>query len=130
VAEGAKPLGGDMTVQATVADSPDPLRLGGVCHRLQQQLQPRLNSEVRTTQLGHVQRGGSPTAFDRILATRFGYHAAQLVERGEFGRMVALQGDETTSVPIADVAGRFRPVPLDHPLLATARGIGIELGDR
>ena len=129
VAEGAKPLGGDMTVQATVINSPDPLRLGGVCHRLQQQLQPRLNSEVRTTQLGHVQRGGSPTAFDRILATRFGYHAAQLVERGEFGRMVALQGDQTTSVPIADVAGRFRPVPLEHELLATARGIGIELGN-
>ena len=130
VAEGAREQGAGLTVQATMADSHDPLRLGGVCHRLQQQLQPLVRSEVRTTQLGHVQRGGSPTAFDRVLATRFGYHAAQLVERGEFGRMVALQGDTCTSVPIADVAGRNRTVPLDHPLLQAARGIGVEIGDR
>jgi 6-phosphofructokinase len=77
-----------MTVQQTLADSPDPLRLGGVGHWLQQQLQPRVDSEVRTTLLGHVQRGGTPTAFDRVLATRFGVAAARLVQQGRFGHMV------------------------------------------
>ena len=108
IAEGAKPLGGALTVQRTMADSPDPLRLGGVGQWLQQQLEPLLASEVRTTLLGHVQRGGTPTAFDRVLATRFGYHAAQLVKAGQFGRMVALQGDVCTSVPL-DRGGR--PLP-------------------
>jgi 6-phosphofructokinase 1 len=129
IAEGARAAGEGLTVQATLADSPDPIRLGGVGHLLQQRLQPLLQSEVRTTLLGHVQRGGSPTPFDRVLATRFGWHAAQLVRQRRFGRMVALQGDACTSVPIAEVAGRNRTVPLDHPLLQAARGIGVMLAD-
>jgi ATP-dependent phosphofructokinase / diphosphate-dependent phosphofructokinase len=129
VAEGALPRGGALTVQATIADSPDPLRLGGVCHALQQALQPRLASEVRTTQLGHVQRGGSPTAFDRVLAMRFGWHAAELLRGRRFGRMVVLQGDACTSVALSEVAGRNRTVPLDHPLVAAARGTGVCLGE-
>ncbi|WP_425260770.1 6-phosphofructokinase [Rubrivivax sp. RP6-9] len=129
IAEGAKPQGGALTVQRTIADSPDPLRLGGVGQWLQQQLEPLLASEVRTTLLGHVQRGGAPTAFDRILATRFGYHAAQLVKGGQFGRMVALQGDVCTSVPLDQVAGRCRNVPPDDLLVLAARGIGVALGD-
>ena len=130
IAEGAHAEGAGLTVQATVADSPDPLRLGGVGHWLQKQLEPLLQSEVRTTLLGHVQRGGSPTPFDRVLATRFGYHAAQLIEARQFGRMVALQGDICTSVPIAEVAGRNRTVSPDHELLRAARGLGVSLGDR
>ncbi|HNU12268.1 MAG TPA: ATP-dependent 6-phosphofructokinase [Rubrivivax sp.] len=122
------PLHGSLVVRERIADSPDPLRLGGVGALLQQELSKRLASEVRTTVLGHVQRGGAPTAFDRVLATRFGYHAAQLVRRGEFGRMVALQCDRIDSVPIGDVADRSRTVPADHPLLATVRGIGVMLG--
>ena len=129
IAEGAAAAGGSMIVKDTIADSPDPLRLGGVGQWLQQQLQPRLESEVRTTLLGHVQRGGSPTAFDRVLATRFGYHAAQLVETRRFGEMVALQGDVCTSVPIADVAGRNRCVPSNHELVRATRGIGVSLGE-
>jgi 6-phosphofructokinase 1 len=128
VAEGAHAAGEGMTVRATLADSPDPVRLGGVCHTLQALLQPRLASEVRTTQLGHTQRGGTPTAFDRVLATEFGYHAAELVRSGRFGRMVAWQDGRVTSVPIAEVAGRNRTVPLDHPLLAAARALGTSLG--
>ena len=128
VAEGACAQGQGLSVQSTLADSPDPLRLGGVGQWLQQQLQPLLQSEVRTTLLGHVQRGGSPTAFDRVLATRFGYHAAQCVEAGRFGRMVALQGDTCTSVPIVEVAGRCRHVPGDHELVRAARGLGVGLG--
>ncbi|MDP3083911.1 MAG: ATP-dependent 6-phosphofructokinase [Rubrivivax sp.] len=128
IAEGACEQGAGMTVRSTIAASPDPLRLGGVGHVLQQRLQPLLDSEVRTTLLGHVQRGGAPTAFDRVLSTRFGWHAAQLVKAGRFGRMVALQGDDCTSVAIADVAGRNRRVPHDHELLQAARGLGVSLG--
>ena len=129
IAEGARARGHGLTVQATVADSPDPIRLGGVGQWLQQQLAPQLDSEVRTTLLGHVQRGGAPTPFDRVLATRFGYHAAQLVRRGEFGRMVTLRGAACDSVPLCEVAGRNRLVPPDHPLLQAARGLGTVLGD-
>ena len=128
IAEGAGAAGGGLTVQRVLADSPDPLRLGGVGHWLQQQLEPLVAGEVRTTLLGHVQRGGTPTAFDRVLATRFGYHAAQLVKSGQFGRMVALQGDVCVSVPLADVAGRCRNVPPDHALLQAARALGVLLG--
>ncbi len=129
IAEGACATGAGLTVQREVPDSPDPLRLGGVGQWLQQQLEPRVSSEVRTTLLGHVQRGGTPTAFDRVLATRFGYHAAQLVEAGQYGRMVALQGDVCVSVPLSEVAGRCRNVPGDDPLVRAVRGLGVSLGD-
>ena len=128
IAEGARPVGGGMTVAQTIADSPDPLRLGGVGAVLAQQLQPQLQSEVRATLLGHVQRGGSPTPFDRVLATRFGWAAAELLRQGRYGVMVALQGDQVTQVALAEVAGKNRPVPDDHPLLAAAEGLGISLG--
>ena len=128
IAEGVKLQGAGFTVREHIADSPDPLRLGGVGAVLQQQLSQRLASEVRHTLLGHVQRGGSPTPYDRVLATRFGYHAAQLVRGGEFGRMVTLQGDTIGSVAMSEVAGKNRIVPVDHPLVATARGIGVMLG--
>ncbi len=128
VAEGAHPEGGEMTVLQTIADSPDPIRLGGVGAVLQHHLQARLASEVRSTLLGHTQRGGSPTPFDRVLATRFGWHAAELVRRGVFGQMVALQGDAIVAVPLAAVAGCNRPVPAGHPLLDVARGLGVSLG--
>ena len=129
IAEGAHARGQGLTARATVAGSPDPLRLGGVAMALQQALQLLLHCEVRSTVLGHTQRGGSPTAFDRVLSTRFGYHAAQLVQRREWGRMVALQSDVCTSVPLTDVAGRNRLVPVDHELVRAARGLGVCLGD-
>jgi ATP-dependent phosphofructokinase / diphosphate-dependent phosphofructokinase len=128
IAEGAHAQGQGLTARATVAGSPDPLRLGGVALALQQSLQTRLSSEVRSTVLGHTQRGGSPTAFDRVLATRFGYHAAQLVQSKQWGRMVALRGDACTSVPLSAVAGHNRLVPVDHPLVQAARGLGLCLG--
>ena len=87
-----------------------------------------LDCEVRATVLGHVQRGGSPTAFDRVLATLYGNAAAQLVIEGRFDRMVTLQAGALTSVPVASVAGRTRQVPADHPLLLCARQIGVSLG--
>jgi ATP-dependent phosphofructokinase / diphosphate-dependent phosphofructokinase len=128
VAEGAAPAGGSMTVAGTVEGSHDPIRLGGVANVLKLALEQRLSSEVRATILGHVQRGGTPTPFDRVLATQFGVHAAELVRAGEFNRLVVLREGRIASVPLADVAGGIRTVPLEHPLLNVARSIGVSLG--
>lgn len=128
IGEGAKERGGSLTVREQVAGSPEPLRLGGVGHALRERLQPHLQSEVRTTVLGHLQRGGDPTPFDRVLATRFGHHAAQLLLKGQWGRMVTLQRGAIGSVPIGQVADTQRTVPLDHDLLTMARDIGVCLG--
>ena len=128
IAEGARPVDGRMTVQAHLENSPDPIRLGGVANVLREQLKEHLESEVRSTQLGHVQRGGTPTPYDRVLATRFGWYAAKMVANGEFGRMAALKGDECTSVPIEEVANRTRNVPDDSTLLDVATSLGISLG--
>ena len=128
IGEGAKESGQSLTVRERVEYSPDPIRLGGVGHVLRERLQPHLKSEVRTTVLGHVQRGGDPTPFDRVLATRYGHHAAELVLKGQFGQMVTLQKGQIASVPIADVANTQRTVPLYSPMLTMARDIGICLG--
>lgn len=128
VAEGAKPRGGEQTVEQRIEGRPEPVRLGGVAHVLRAQLQARLATEVRATVLGHVQRGGTPTPFDRVLATHYGNAAAELVREQRFGTMVAWQRGAMTSVPLAAVAGRSRCVPLDHPLLRCAEQIGVCLG--
>jgi 6-phosphofructokinase 1 len=80
-------------------------RLGGIGQALAREIEDRTGYDTRVTILGHVQRGGTPTAHDRVLATRYGVKAAELVERGEFGRMVAIHGDEVTSVPLSEVEG-------------------------
>lgn len=129
IGEGAKARGGQLTIEQRLPDRAEPVRLGGVAHSLREMLQPGLTSEVRATVLGHVQRGGMPTAFDRVLATQFGSEAAQLVMRGEFNCMVTLQGGQMSSLSLDLVASRNRRVPLDHPLLKTARQIGVSLGD-
>ena len=128
VAEGAKPRGGEQTVEQRIEGRPEPVRLGGVAHVLRAQLQARLATEVRATVLGHVQRGGTPTPFDSVLATHYGNAAAELVREQRFGTMVAWQRGAMTSVPLAAVAGRSRCVPLDHPLLRCAEQIGVCLG--
>ena len=129
IGEGAKERGTALTVRERVEHSPDPVRLGGVGHVLRERLQPHLKSEVRTTVLGHVQRGGDPTAFDRVLATRFGHHAAQLVLGQHWGRMVTLQGGRIDSVAMQSVANTQRTVPTDHELVVMARDIGVCLGE-
>lgn len=129
VSEGAKPIGGDVVVDQVVDDSPDPIRLGGVSEVLCRQISERTGLECRATILGHVQRGGRPTPFDRVLATQFGHYALQQVMRGELDRMVAMQRGELTSVPIAEVADKQRMVAGDHPLLGAARATGATFGD-
>lgn len=128
VAEGAAPIGGKMTVAQQLADSPDPIRLGGVGESLRSLLEPHLISEVRSTLLGHVQRGGTPTPFDRVLSIRFGHAAAQLALSGAWGQMVALQSDHCVCVPLRSVAGKVRQVDREHPLVLAARGMGVHLG--
>ncbi|WP_027014704.1 6-phosphofructokinase [Comamonas composti] len=129
IGEGAKESGASLTVRERVEHSPDPVRLGGIGHVLRARLQPLLRSEVRTTVLGHVQRGGDPTPFDRVLATQFGHHAARLVLAGQFGHMVTLQSGRIGSVEIASVANTQRTIPEGHGLLTMARDIGISLGE-
>jgi 6-phosphofructokinase 1 len=128
VAEGAKPRGGAQTVASRIGDRPGAVRLGGVAHVLREQLQAHLSTEVRATVLGHVQRGGAPNAFDRVLATLYGNAAAEAVRERRFNRMVALQSGLLVHVPLDTVAGRTRCVPPDHPLLRCAEQIGICLG--
>ena len=128
IAEGARMAGGELTVQKTLEDSPDPIRLGGIGYVLQAELEAKIKSEVRTTILGHVQRGGTPTAYDRNLATSFGAIAADLVSAREFGRMVAVQNGRFTSVPLSEVADRVRKVPQDAPLVRAALAVGTSFG--
>lgn len=129
VAEGAKPKGGGLTVRERIDESPDAIRLGGVGNAVREELKPKLDSEIRTTVLGHIQRGGTPTAFDRILATNFGAYAASLIAQGKFNRMVALQGDDITHVALEKVANKNRNVPLDSMLIASALAVGTSLGN-
>ncbi|NOX97819.1 MAG: 6-phosphofructokinase [Nitrospirae bacterium] len=128
VAEGAKPKGGELVVSRIVKDSPEKIRLGGVGIKLANDIEDRTGLETRATVLGHLQRGGTPTAFDRILATRYGVGAADLIANGQFDRMVALQGRDIVSVPVTEVGGRSRKVPLDSPLLSIAEAVGSSLG--
>ncbi|RPI02762.1 MAG: 6-phosphofructokinase [Calditrichaeota bacterium] len=128
VAEGAKSLGGELTVQRVIHDSPDKIRLGGISIKLSADIETATNLETRATILGHLQRGGTPTAFDRILATRYGVAAADLVVQGRYGRMVALQGGRIVDVSLEEVGGRTRTVGLDHELLHVARRTGVSLG--
>lgn len=128
VAEGARPAGGQMTVARIEATSPDPVRLGGIGQALSAQLSKRRGLDTRVTVLGHVQRGGTPLASDRVLCTRFGVKAAELAAAGTFGGMVALRGDDLIAVPLKQVGGKIRLVPLDHPLIAAARAVGTCFG--
>ena len=97
----------------------------GVAHAISE----RLGMDTRVTVLGHLQRGGIPTPFDRVLATRFGTYAAEMLSDGRYNQMVCLQGAEVTSVPLESIAGRTKLVPLDHPLIRSARRVGTNFGD-
>ncbi|HUV29507.1 MAG TPA: ATP-dependent 6-phosphofructokinase [Acidobacteriota bacterium] len=129
IGEGAMPVGGEIVVSRTVATSPDAIRLGGISNHLALQLEGLTNLECRVTILGHLLRGGEPTAFDRLLATRLGSEAVHMVVRGEIGRMVALRGFDLTSVPLADVAGKIRKVTPDHAWIKVAQSLGVCLGN-
>ncbi len=98
-------------------------------YRLAQEIEGATGMETRVTVLGYLQRGGIPSPYDRILATSFGTAAAGLLAKGEFGKMVAMKGEDVVSVDLADVAGRIKPVPSDHRMIDTARSVGTCFGD-
>jgi 6-phosphofructokinase 1 len=129
VSEGARPKGGEQIVNKIVHDSPDPIRLGGVSTVLAEQIAAQTRLETRATILGHIQRGGTPAAVDRVLAMAFGHKAIQLVATREWNNVVVMQQNETTFVPLEAVADQQRQVPLDHPLIGMARAVGTCLGD-
>ncbi len=130
IAEGAKPKGGAVVVDRVVHESPEPIRLGGVSEVLCDQIAERTHLEGRATILGHVQRGGTPTAHDRVLATQFGYHAIELIVSGQLNRLVAMQKGQLTSVPLCDVADRVKLVPLDHAIVRACRAVGVSFGEK
>jgi len=113
VAEGAKPKGGKEIVYSESIDEFGHISLGGVGYYLGKEIEKCINTEARVVVLGHLQRGGSPTPFDRILATRFGIAAVDLVHEGKFGRMVAIQGNRIVSVPLKEVVGKCKTVDLE-----------------
>ena len=128
VAEGAHLPSGDCIAQERRADNQQ-ARLGGVGNVVAQEIQRRLHRETRCVILGHLQRGGTPTTFDRVLATQFGAHAVGLVLQGELGRMVCSQPPTITSVPIVDAVSRLRTVSEDCAEVQSARALGISFGD-
>ncbi|MBV9099357.1 MAG: ATP-dependent 6-phosphofructokinase, partial [Frankiaceae bacterium] len=114
VAEGAQPKEGTMELQAGELDAFGHVRLGGIGQVLEREIQARTGYESRQTVLGHVQRGGTPTAYDRVLATRFGLHAIDAVHEGESGVMVALRGTEIVRVPLSAATSELKTVPLER----------------
>lgn len=128
VAEGAFPIGGKPTHLTPDKPGREP-RLGGVGERVAEAITQLTGKETRVVVLGHLQRGGPPTTFDRVLGTRFGAAAARLVRKGEFGRMVALMPPDVESVLIKDAIASLKRVPLNNDILQAAREIGISFGD-
>ena len=111
VSEGAIPVeGGDMTLQSGEVDAFGHVRLGGIGDRIAQEIEQRTGKEARAVVLGHVQRGGTPSAFDRWLATRCGLHAIDAVADGEFGVMVALRGTDMVRIPLIEATGELKVV--------------------
>ena len=127
VAEGALPVGGEASYLE--GGSGARRRLGGVGTRIAQRLEELTGRETRSLVLGHLQRGGSPIAFDRVLAQRFGVAAVKMAAQGRYGSMVALDSTRVRAVPLADAVRRTRTVPPDHDLILAARAMGISLGD-
>ncbi len=128
VAEGARAKGGEsMLVERRAAGTVD--RLGGVGSRVAAAIAERTGKETRSLVLGHLQRGGSPTTFDRLIALRFGTAAVRAIAAGDFGTMVAYTPPIISTVPLADVIGRTKTVPLDSDTIQTARDLGISFGD-
>ncbi|MAB82351.1 MAG: 6-phosphofructokinase [Phycisphaerae bacterium] len=127
-AEGAHQAGGPQIVSQVVEGSPDPNRLGGIGQLVAAAIEERTAFETRTTVLGHVQRGGPPVAMDRVLATRFGVAALELLVEGHVNRMVVWRNGEIDHVDIHEVATGQRLVPLDHPMIDAARAVNTCFG--
>jgi 6-phosphofructokinase 1 len=128
VAEGARLKGGEFVTSAAQEANRE-ARLGGIGAMVAAEIEQRSGKETRVCVLGHLQRGGPPTPFDRTLCSMFGAHAIELVAAGEFGKMVTWQGAQVSAIPIAEAVGRLKTVPEGGTMLNTARALGISLGD-
>ena len=131
VAEGAKPKDGNVVISKIVKDSPDPIRLGGIGNKLAGDIECLMkDKEVRCTVLGHIQRGGNTCTYDRILSTRYGVAAVEMIVNREFGKMVCLKGDTITSDTLENVIGqKTKNVNPDGELVKIAKKIGISFAD-
>jgi 6-phosphofructokinase 1 len=129
VAEGAKAADEDVVVKETDVKRTDPIRFGGIGEHVGRRITQETGLETRVTVLGHLQRGGTPTAFDRILSTRYGTRAVELAVEGKFGHMVSLRNQQIVAVPIADAISRQRLVLPDLDIVKSARMVGISFGD-
>ena len=129
VAEGAKPIGGQLVTKGTDVKRTDPIQLGGIGKVVADNIENNTGRETRVTVLGHLQRGGSPTPYDRILATKFGAFAISLAAKKRFGKMAALKGNEIVEVNIADAISKQKLVKPDNQAVLAARAIGISFGD-
>jgi phosphofructokinase-like protein len=114
IAEGAMPTEGDMVTQGGKLDAFGHVRLGGIGQWLAEQIEQRTGKEARAVVLGHVQRGGTPTAYDRVLATRFGLHAIDAAHDKDWGKMVALRGTDIIRVPLAEATAEIKTVPAER----------------
>ncbi len=128
VAEGATPRGGELVVAKDQGPGRE-VQLGGIAERVAREITRRTGKETRHLALGHLQRGGQPSARDRLLSLRFGAAAVRCIEAEDFGKMVALQGGSIRSVSLKEATRRIRTVPLDSDVLQTARDLGTSLGD-
>ena len=129
VSEGARPEKGEMTVSKIVKGSHDPLRLGGVAYKIAEIIEKSIKVECRVVVLGHLQRGGEPTPFDRWLSTVFGAHAVELIEKKRFGRMVSFKNYCCTSVTLKDAVGSLRLVKPGSQEVLTALSVGTSFGN-
>lgn len=130
IAEGAKPQEGKVVGHAASDAGDEHIKLGGICNSLRFELEAKgCQAQIRTTILGHIQRGGTPVAFDRILATAMGVKAFEMVYNGEFGQMVSFRNNHIESVPITEAVKENKIVKPDHYLVQVARSIGISFGD-
>ncbi len=128
VAEGAKPIDGEMVVKESDVKRTDPIRLGGIAELVSKKIEENTGLETRYTVLGHLQRGGSPTPFDRILSTKFGTSAIELAINKEFGKMVALRGNRIISVDIEEAIAKQKLVTRDDEAVKAAKAVGICFG--
>jgi 6-phosphofructokinase 1 len=128
VAEGALPKGG---TRALIEEAHDGYveRLGGMGAQVSDALGRLTGKETRSVVLGHLQRGGAPTSFDRVLATRFGGKAVELIRQGRFATMVAFDPPNIIARPLEDMVGKTKTVPMDSDLLRTAKALGVTFGD-
>ncbi len=130
VSEGAKSIMGETVVAKVVKDSPDPIRFGGIANKIAHDLEERIkDQEIRATILGHIQRGGNTSTYDRVLSTRYGAAAAKLIHDGKFGNMVCLKGDEISYVSLEDVIGKEKYVDPNHELVELSKRMGVGFGD-